>query len=215
MRYLLFSLRDQSNPLTLVKSLALTAIVLLLFLPSSYAKGGEWVVDEQASSIRFSVKHLTFSNVQGWFTKFNGTVDYDGVDLSKAKVSATIASGSIDTKNKMRDNHLRNDDVLDVREYPSIKFVSKQINPNPDGSFDIVGDLELHGIIKPVHLVAAPIAPARVDSEGKKHLSAKATAVIDRKSFGVFVDKLTDKGGHLVGDQVNVELKISLVEKVG
>lgn len=204
-----------TKPLRLLCTLMSTLIVLALLMQSTYAKAGEWTVDEQESTIRFSVQHLTFTSVDGRFSKFSGTVDFDGVNLANASVSATIASDSIDTKNKMRDNHLKNDDVLDVREYPSIKFVSKKINPHPDGSFDVVGDLELHGVIKPVTLVASPITPARVDSAGKKHILAKATAVIDRKSFGVYVDKPIDKGGHIVGDQVKVELKISLVEKEG
>jgi len=207
MRNPFFCLSNPFKPL-------MTLIVLSMFLQSTYAKAEEWTIDQRESSIRFSVQHLTFSSVEGRFTKFSGTVDYDGVNLANASVSATIASDSIDTKSKMRDNHLRNDDVLDVREYPSIKFVSKKINPHADGSFDVVGDLELHGVIKPVTLVASPVAPVRVDSAGKKHILAKATAVIDRKSFGVFVDKAIDKGGHIVGDQIKVELKISLVEKV-
>jgi polyisoprenoid-binding protein YceI len=215
MRNPFFCLGNQLKPLRLLCTLASTLIVLTLFMQSTYAKAGEWTVDQQESSIGFSVQHLTFSSVDGRFTKFSGTVDYDGVNLTNASVSATITSDSIDTKSKMRDNHLRNDDVLDVREYPSIRFVSKKINPHTDGSFDIVGDLELHGVIKPVTLVASPIAAVRVDSAGKKHILARAAAVIDRKSFGVYVDKSIDKGGHIVGDQVKVELKISLVEKVG
>jgi len=195
--------------------LASTLIVSTFFLQSTCAKAGEWTVDQQESSIRFSVQHLTFSSVDGRFTKFSGTVDYDGIKLANASVSATISSDSVDTKNKMRDNHLRKDDVLDVREYPSIKFVSKKINPHTDGSFDILGDLELHGVIKPITLVASPVAAVRVDSAGNKHFLARASAVIDRKSFGVYVDKAIDKGGHIVGDQVKVELKISLVEKAG
>ncbi|MDR3613986.1 MAG: YceI family protein [Candidatus Obscuribacterales bacterium] len=207
--------KPSTKPLRLLCTFVSPMIVLTLFSPSTYAKAEQWTVEPQESSIRFSLQHLTFSRVEGRFTKFSGTLDYDGVNLTNASVSAIIASDSIDTKNNMRDNHLRNDDVLDVRAYPSIKFVSRKINPHADGSFDVVGDLELHGVIKPVTLVASPIAAVRVDSAGKKHMLARAATVIDRKSFGVYVDKSIDKGGHIVGDQVKVELKISLVEKLG
>ena len=207
-------LTKQTSQLRIICTWALTLLAFCPVYPNACANAAEWTVDQQDSSIRFSVQHLTFSSVSGRFTKFSGSVDYDGVDLAKAGVSASIASDSINTKSKMRDDHLKNDDVLNVREYPSIKFVSKRITPHTDGSFEVLGDLELHGIVRPVTLLASPITAVHLDSGGKKHISTKASVVIDRKKFGVYVDKAIDKGGAIVSDQVKVELTISLVEKV-
>lgn len=191
--------------------IAFSAVSLCLL--GSTVNAQEWNIDQKESSIHFTVQHLMISRVDGNLTKFSGSVEFDGVNLDNATVRASIASDSIDTKNEMRDKHLRKDDVLDVREFPSIKFVSKKITPHSDGSFDIVGDLELHGIVRTVTLNAAPFKCAPVDAAGKRHIFAKAKTVINRKQFGIYVDKAIDKGG-IVGDQVKVDLNICLVDKV-
>ena len=197
--------------------LVFTALALLFAssFSSALAQGGRWVIDRQRSSVVFSVKHLMVASVSGKFSSFGGTVDYDGADLSRAKIDAVIDSKSIDTGNKMRDDHLRADDVLSVAKYPKIAFVSRKITPLKGGRFSIIGDLSMHGKKQEVVLSAAPLKMGGAKGGGKQRIIAHATAVVPRKDFDVYVDRAIDKGGAVVGEKVKVDLNIELVEEAG
>jgi polyisoprenoid-binding protein YceI len=197
------------------KSFAQTGLLSLLtaLLCSTPAQAlvNVWKIDDKTSSITFSVKHLGISSVSGKFLKFSGTVNYDGKDLAASSVEANISSNSIDTKNKSRDEHLKNKDVLAIELFPAMTYVSKKVVPKRDGSFDIIGVLNLHGVEKEVTLAASPLKAPSKDGKMLK-TETVATALVNRKDFDVYVDKAIDKGGALVGDQVKVTLNINLVK---
>ena len=50
------------------------------------------------------------SDIRGDFGAVTGTVDYDGKDLTKAKINATIDVKSISTRVDKRDEHLKTDE---------------------------------------------------------------------------------------------------------
>ncbi len=191
--------------------LVLTLLATLSNCLPALAQNKIWKIDEKTSSVEFSVKHLMLSNVNGRFSKFDGSVNYDGKDLAPATVVANISTGSISTKNQMRDKHLTAEDILGAALFPKITFTSKRIVPSADGNFDIVGTLSLHGVEKEVTLHATPLK-LKKDANNEEHLSTTASTEIARKDFNVFVDKAIDKGGALVSETVKVKLKIDLVE---
>lgn len=202
---------DKKKHLRSLPILALSLVAMLSNGHPALAQNKIWKIDEKTSSIEFSVKHLMLSNVTGSFSKFEGSVDYDGKDLAPATVVASISTGSISTKNQMRDKHLTAEDILGAALFPKITFTSKRVLPAADGSFDIIGNLALHGVEKEVTLHAAPLKITK-DAKDARRLSTTALAEVPRKDFNVFVDKAIDKGGALVGETVKVKLKIDLVE---
>src|SRR5207245_2333132 len=92
----------------------------------------QYNVDPKHSSATFSVRHMMISNVPGRFSNVSGTIVYDEKDLSKSSVAATIETGTINTDNSQRDNHLRSADFLDVQKYPEMTFKSKRIEKRGD-----------------------------------------------------------------------------------
>ncbi|WP_428268220.1 YceI family protein [Haliangium sp.] len=44
------------------------------------------------------------------------------------------------------------DDVLHAGRFPDIRFTSTEVKERGDGGFDLVGDLTLHGTVKPVRV---------------------------------------------------------------
>ncbi len=178
----------------------------------STASGAErWLIDNKHSSVGFEVKHLMVSNVVGRFSDVSGTVDFDGSNLDKATVDAHIGVTSLDTHQNARDKHLRSKNVFDALKFPSIDFHSDHIDVNKDGSFKIFGHLSMHGINKEVVLDANPLV-RNSDSIGKETIETEATAELNRKDFGISVDKTIDRGGAVVGDKVKVNLDICLVK---
>jgi polyisoprenoid-binding protein YceI len=80
-----------------------------------------WRIDPARSSIEFRTPTLWgLATVKGRFDRYEGTFDLD----QDPAIELTIDAGSLDTKNKLRDKHLRSADFFDVEHSPEVRFVS-------------------------------------------------------------------------------------------
>ena len=62
-----------------------------------------WKIDESHSEIGFQVKHLMITNVSGYFTRFNGSIQTNSDDFHDATITFEAAADRGDTQNKQRD----------------------------------------------------------------------------------------------------------------
>lgn len=193
-----------------VKFLSSTCVGFALF--ASLASGAEWTVDTNHSSAAFAVRHMMVSTVHGSFGGLKGTVDYDGSNLSAAKVNLTIDATTVDTHNEMRDKDLRSDSFFDVAKYPTITFTSKRIVPQSQGKFQLIGDMTMHGVTKEVTFDVEGPQPAVKDARGNLHSGATATTKINRKDFGLTWSKPVEGGGVVVSDEVDLTVEVELVQ---
>src|SRR5512135_164646 len=92
----------------------LTGLVVLLGFASPVLAQSTWDIDPAHSAAQFQVKHLMISTVRGEFGKMSGTVSFDGKSFSTVKAEAVIDVGSINTREKKRDDHLRSADFFDA-----------------------------------------------------------------------------------------------------
>ena len=169
-----------------------------------------WNIDPSHSTAEFTVRHLMITNVRGRFGKLSGTVDFDPEKPDQADVSVSIDATSIDTREEKRDAHLRSADFFDVEKFPTLEFKSKRVEKTDDG-FQIIGDLAMHGVTKEVALdVEGPTSPSK-DPWGNTRIGASATAKINRKDWGLHWNTALETGGVLVGEQVKIQLEVSLV----
>jgi len=117
----------------------------------------------------------------------------------------------INTLEVARDAHLKSADFLGVEKYPTSTFKSSSITPDGDGELSLNGDLTMHGVTKPVVLkVQAPSAET-TDPLGNARIGASATTRIKRNDFGLPWNAALETGGFLVGDNVKIELEVSLI----
>ncbi len=195
---------------SVIRLLAAVGLPVFSLHCAAYGAQKVWNIDPDRSAVEFSVKHLVVSNVKGAFKKLHGTVDFDGKTLNKAVVDAVVETGSVDTQIQARDEHLRGKDVFDALQFPSITFKSQKVVPSADGSFSIFGTLSMHGISKDIVLNAKPLHAIEKDTDGRLRTSALATAELNRRDFGITVDKAIDHGGAVVGEKVKIALNIVL-----
>ena len=167
-----------------------------------------WQIDPAHSAAQFSVTHLMISTVRGEFGKLTGTVEYDGKDVASIKVDATIDAASIETRNENRDNDLRSDHFFDVAKYPTITFKSKKVVAGTGGTFQLVGDLTIHGVTKEVALDVKGPSKAIKGMRGESRVGAAATTKINRQDFGIKWSATLDGGGAVVSDEVAITLDI-------
>src|SRR5690606_9231722 len=110
-----------------------------------------WNVDNAHSKIKFSTVHNGISDVDGWLQEFHSTITASKEDFSDAVFESTIAVESIDTGVKMRDDHLRSADFVDVDKYPPSTCQSTSIQPTgKEKHYKLTGQASMHGVTKTI-----------------------------------------------------------------
>src|SRR5882757_9122987 len=104
------------------------------------------------SSIRFSLKNFGF-RTGGKLAAPEGDIIFNPDDLSRSSFRVTIKSESINTDNNSRDEHLKEADYFDVKNYPLIRFVSDNIKAgDKKGAYEAVGTLTIKNKSKAINL---------------------------------------------------------------
>ena len=167
-----------------VKSTLLGSAAAALLL-SGTAIAEDYVIDTEGAhaSIQFKASHLGYSYVMGRFNDFEGAFSYDENDPSAASVSVTIDAASVDSNHAERDKHLRSKDFFEVDSYPSITFTSTEFQEADDGSIVVTGDLDMHGVNKPVQLKGRHVGHGE-DPWGGYRRGFEAATNLDSSEFG-------------------------------
>lgn len=169
-------------------------------------------IDPAHSTAQFVVRHMMITNVRGGFSGVQGTVTYDPENLGASSVDVTIDANNINTREPDRDKHLRSADFLDVEKYPAITFKSKTITAEGDGELQVRGDLSVHGVTKEASLKVEGPTPEGKDPWGNVRIGASATTRIKRSDFGLTYNAALETGGILIGDELKIELEVSLIK---
>jgi len=168
-------------------------------------------LDTAHSSAQFKVRHMMIANVKGEFDKVSGTVNIDPVNPAASSVVASIDVATISTRDEQRDGHLKSPDFLDVEKFPVITFKSKKVTPTGDDSFDVIGDLTIHGVTKEVNLQVEELTGEAKDPWGNMRRGATAKTRIDRKDFGMTFNVALEAGGFLVGEHVDLTIDVEMI----
>ena len=160
-------------------SLALLAFALL---PAA-ASADTYDVDAVHSSVMFRAKRMGVVYVYGRFNEFAGTIDMTGEDVGTGKVSLEVKTSSIDTGNQRRDDHLRNPDFFNSTQLPTMKFESTGVKPGSGNTFEVTGNLTLHGVTKPVTATAEKVGSGKDPRSSKTLVGFEAKFTIKRSDF--------------------------------
>jgi polyisoprenoid-binding protein YceI len=163
-------------------------------------------IDSAHTHAQFKVRHLMISNVKGDFDKVSGTVTIDEANHSLSGINVTIDVGSISTREPQRDGHLKSPDFFDVEKFPTITFVSKEVVKSGDDSYEVVGDLTIHGVTKTIDLDVEDVTPEVKDPYGLYRRGASAKATILRSDFGLKYNAILEAGGVAIGDEVHITI---------
>lgn len=146
----------------LKKTLAALALGSAL-LGAGQAMAANYLIDKegQHAFVNFKISHLGYSWLYGTFRDFDGHFSFDAAQPGASKIQVNLKTASVDSNHAERDKHLRSPDFLNVAKHPTATFESTQVKPNGNGSFDILGNLSLNGVTKPV------VIAARFIGEGK------------------------------------------------
>lgn len=167
-----------------------------------------YTLDPVHSVALFKTSHIGFSNTYGRFNKVSGTIVWDNADPAKSTVTVAIDPASIDTFSQQRDDHLRNADFLDVKQFPDLKFVSKSVKKTGDNAFEVSGDFTMHGVTKSI---TVPVVKMREGETPFKDYRTgwESTFTIKRSEFGMKYAILPDG----TGDDVQITVALEGIRK--
>jgi polyisoprenoid-binding protein YceI len=164
------------------RTLALT--LALLLGGAANAAPVAYVVDGNHTFPRFEYGHLGFSTQQSRFNKTTGTVVLDTATHS-ASVNVTIDMASVDTGSDLFNADIRAADFLDTGKFPTATFQSTAVVFKGDQPTQIIGNLTVKGITKPITLTVRSFKHAEHPMRHKDAIGAVATGTLKRSDFGI------------------------------
>jgi polyisoprenoid-binding protein YceI len=109
---------------------------------------GSWTLDPGRSEVQLKTRHTWgLAPLKGVFRQATGS----GTVSAAGEVSGifTVAAGSIDTKNKRRDQHLRSGDFFDAASHPDFTFAVDGVEL-ANGDARVTGGLTIRDRTRPV-----------------------------------------------------------------
>ena len=137
---------------------------------------GEWTLDATVTSIGFQAKAAFGIKVNGRFDRYESSITV-GAAVADSAISAVIWTDSVDTGIKMRDEHLRADNVFATARFPTLEFRSTVLVETPTG-LKVTGTLRVRDISQSVAFHAT-----RATTMGRPRYNA--TVVVSPKEYGI------------------------------
>jgi polyisoprenoid-binding protein YceI len=187
-----------------------TLIAALVIIGLSAASAKEiYKFEPSGSTIGFSVRQF-LGTTHGKFTSFSGRIEVDREHPENSSVTAQIDVRSIDTQIKKRDDHLRSAEFFDVSKFPRITFKSRNVKRTSPQSGDILGDLTMHGVTKPITLHVKLLTAM---SDAARTRWSVTTDPITRRDFNLmFAPAAESVSGISQTVAINIEIEAKRAE---
>ena len=190
--------------------LALGCIGAILATGASRASdvpAGAYTLDKAHASLIFRVDHLGFSHFTARFPEFDAKLQFDPAKPEQARVEVTVASGSLAIDNAPAGflDDLRGPQWLDTGKFPQMSFRSTKVERSGTRGLRILGELQLHGVQRPVTLNASfngGYAGHPMDPHARIGFSARGS--FKRGDFGITAGIPAPGSTMGVGDEVEV-----------
>src|SRR5437016_8210546 len=184
--------------------IVVTAAALGAALASAAFANETYKFDQAHSTIGFSV-HQFLGMTHEKFTKFDGKIDIDREHPANSSVTARIDVRSIDTGIVKRDNHLRSPEFFAVEKYPEMIFKSRSVKQTGPQAGDILGDLTMHGVTKPITLHVKLLTSP---NDTQKTRWTVTTEPIKRRDFNLmFAQAAESMSGISQTVAINIEIE--------
>jgi polyisoprenoid-binding protein YceI len=137
--------------------------------------------DQVHSSVGFKARHLGISWIHGRFNEVSGKFSIDRENPSKSTFELTIKVDSVDTANKARDEHLRQPDYFDTKQFPTIEFKSTSTKV-VKGGYAVTGNFTMHGKTNKITIVL--MGGKEHDFRGTKRVAFSTELSLKRSDYG-------------------------------
>lgn len=161
--------------------LTIVAGALVCVGEKSVSAADDYAYDLVHSSVSFKARHLDISWIHGRFNEVDGKFSLDREQPSKSTFELKIKADSVDTANKARDEHLRQPDYFDTKQFPTIEFKSTSTKAI-EGGYEVTGDFTMHGKTRKITLVLK--GGKEITVKGMKRVGFSTELALKRSDYG-------------------------------
>lgn len=190
-----------------IPAVVISLVTTLLLLPVNGFAATTYQTDQGHTEVLFGWSHAGVSRQNAEFTEARGTLVLQD-DIEQSSVDVVIQTDSLSSGFQALDRHLKSADFLEVSSYPEITFKSTSISRTGDQTFDVAGDLTIHGVTQAVvlkatmtHRGAHPVAKF-IDYYKGDWIAFHATTEIDHMAF-----KVGNFSTGPIAVEINTEMK--------
>jgi polyisoprenoid-binding protein YceI len=181
------------------KRIFLAAILATATFGAS-AAGVTYKMDPNHTVVLATWNHFGYSNPSANFGQADGTIVYDADAPEQSSVEVTLPMSGLDTFVPKLDEHLKSPDFFDAGKYPVATFKSTSVRVLGDGHLEVTGNLDLHGVSKPV-VLDVKLNKSEPHPMGKAPtIGFDASTTIKRSEFGI------DKYVPMVSDEIALRI---------
>ncbi|MFG2222787.1 YceI family protein [Streptomyces sp. NPDC048644] len=170
---------------------------------------GQWRIDPDHSAIRFAARHIGLADIYGRFNTFEGGL-WIGERMQDSRVEVTIDAASLDTGVRMRDDHLRSAEFLDVARFPYLQFAGDKFVHKGGSRWAVQGVLHLHGVSRNVQLDTRYLGIG-TGMAGETRTACRAVTELHREDFTLDWRKMLARGIAAIGATIRIDLDIQAV----
>lgn len=166
-----------------------------LSVVSISAASASWSLTPK-SSVGFSINSLGLTVVKGSFQQFQASMQFDPQKPQQASTEFTMQVDSLQLSKPSLKNMIMGEDLFDASRYKTVNFKSTQFKPNGTNRYQVLGNLTLRGVTRPV-VFDTTLTPNKTNPN---LLDVNSKTVINRSDFGM------KKATAGVGEKVNIHL---------
>jgi len=171
------------------------------------ARGSDtYKIDPAHSVVSFGVHHFV-GVTKGKFTRVGGTVELDREHPERSSVSVQIPVRNIDTGIRKRDDHLLSAEFFDAGKYPQITFKSRSVKQTGPQTGDVLGDVTMHGVTRPMTLHVKLLSPKGAEDSASTLRWSVTTEPLKRRDFNLMFSS-TAEAISGIGQDVSISMEI-------
>lgn len=172
-------------------------------------------IDKDHTEVRFSWDHLGMSRQSGRFLDVSGRIAFDPDTPEASAVDVRIGLKSLMTGVPALDDQLlKTTDFFDAERHPAILFKSTRVELTTAKTANVVGELTINGITKPVVLSVVwnftgehPLSGINPVYKGVYASGFSAKAQILRSDWGI------TRTIPLVSDEIRIAIEAELIRE--
>lgn len=160
-----------------------THAVPSLVLPQ--IQGGLFRLDPVYSQVLFSASYLGLTDYKGFFSDSSGLLKLVIDPIEASQLTIDIPLQSLQTTNLNITKALNGKDWFDLSHYKTAVFTSTKIIRINRRQADIIGNLDLHGIVRPI-LLHVTFTEATINPyDGAYMIGFRIKGLLKRSDFGL------------------------------
>ena len=185
-----------------MKTWTTAAALLLLSTLAAHAAPTTYAIDPTHTFPSFEADHMGISVWRGKLNKSSGKVLFDKA-AGTSSVEVVTELSSIDFGLDALATWARGKDFFDVKKFPRAVFKGNLQSPVNGVPTQLVGELTLHGVTRPLTLVVHSLKCVPHPMLKRDYCGADASGSFNRDDFGL-------GAGKDYGFKMNVDLRIQV-----